>query len=160
MNQPFSLQLASKLESKYFGGLRTTNNLERQTAKELRRLHTVVEELEARINALESLIAASSADGDEHLLASRQPKAPQWPKNPQEIRDFVSGHFSSLRFGRDDAQPDSNDVYTMTAHDLLSAIDWWADFPHWNEQSTDTIERGELSEQEVNTLLSGIVACR
>lgn len=40
----------------------------------------------------------------------------------------MSGRVATERYARDDHQPDDNDTYTLSAHDLLEAIDWWTDF--------------------------------
>ncbi|NYT38918.1 hypothetical protein ERD78_18630 [Allopusillimonas soli] len=48
-----------------------------------------------------------------------------WPRNAKEIRDFIDTHFISMT-GGDEASDD--DKYLLTAHDLLSAFDWWTDF--------------------------------
>ena len=51
-----------------------------------------------------------------------------WPRNASEVRAFLSGHVAAERYARDDHQPDDSDTYTLSAHDLLGAIDWWTDF--------------------------------
>ncbi|MGL4297367.1 MAG: hypothetical protein ACRCTG_16785 [Aestuariivirga sp.] len=50
-----------------------------------------------------------------------------WPRNAGEVRAFLSGHVAAERYARDDHQPDDSDTYTLSAHDLLGAIDWWTD---------------------------------
>lgn len=47
------------------------------------------------------------------------------PETPEEVRQFVMSDYCSLTFGRDDEKPCEEDVYEMTAHDLLSAFDNW-----------------------------------
>ena len=63
--------------------------------------------------------------------ALEQPQGEQepirWPANASEVRAFLSGHVATERYARDDHQPDDNDTYTLSAHDLLGAIYWWAD---------------------------------
>ena len=48
-----------------------------------------------------------------------------FPKTPAQVRSFVGHQFASLRYGREDESPDIDDLYTMTAHDIISAFDWW-----------------------------------
>lgn len=82
------------------------------------------------------------------LVERGRAAAPPWPTTPEQIRDFIGSHFSA----RQDVnpapegavsiyanQPDEGDVYTLTAHDLLSAFDWWADTaqPEQPEQQPD-----------------------
>jgi hypothetical protein len=47
-----------------------------------------------------------------------------WPKNAEEVREFIGTNFISRKSG-DVASDD--DEYFLTAHDLLSAFDWWSD---------------------------------
>lgn len=51
----------------------------------------------------------------------------RWPGNAAEVRTFLSGHVALERYARDDHEPDDNDHYTLSAHDLLEAIAWWTD---------------------------------
>lgn len=51
--------------------------------------------------------------------------AEHWPTNAEEVRRFVGNDFCSLEYGRKDHTPDDNDIYTMSAHDLISAIQSW-----------------------------------
>ncbi len=47
------------------------------------------------------------------------------PSTPEDVRNFVGSDFCSLRYGSDDHAPHENDIYTMSAHDLISAFRWW-----------------------------------
>jgi hypothetical protein len=95
-----------------------------------------------------------------------------YPRTPQAIREFIGSHFSA----RQDAKPapegsesiyageaSEDDVYTLTAHDLLSAVDWWADTaaPDDEEPTEDELqavcERVE-AEFEMVGLSSGLYA--
>lgn len=70
--------------------------------------------------------------------AVEQPQGEQepirWPANASEVRAFLSGHVAAERYARDDCQPDDSDTYTLSAHDLLGAIDWWTDFAQRPQQ--------------------------
>lgn len=57
-----------------------------------------------------------------------------WPTTAAEVRVFVGSDFCSLKFGREDHAPDDNDLYTMSAHDLLSAIQSWRTFVLGHEE--------------------------
>lgn len=46
------------------------------------------------------------------------------PKNAEEIRAFIGQQFISLRYAKEDGKPNDDDVYVLSAHDLLSAFDW------------------------------------
>mgnify|MGYP000169730419 CR=1 FL=1 len=54
--------------------------------------------------------------------------AEHWPTNADEVRGFVGNDYCSLKYGRQDQSPDDNDIYTMSAHDLVSAIQSWRRF--------------------------------
>lgn len=54
--------------------------------------------------------------------------AEHWPTNAEEVRGFVGSDYCSLKYGRQDQTPDDNDIYTMSAHDLISAIQSWRRF--------------------------------
>lgn len=63
------------------------------------------------------------------------PNPLRWPSTPEQIRDFIGSNFIS----RKDEKPapegtpiwageaTENDVYTLSAHDLLSAFSEWAE---------------------------------
>ncbi len=50
-----------------------------------------------------------------------------WPRDAAEVREFLYSHFCALRYGQEGGEPHDGDRYELTAHDLLSAIEWWAD---------------------------------
>ena len=81
--------------------------------------------------------------------ALEQPQVEQepirWPANASEVRAFLSGHVAAERYARDDHQPDDNDTYTLSAHDLLGAIDWWTDFD-------PQPPRQPLTDEEINSI--------
>ena len=54
--------------------------------------------------------------------------AEHWPTNAEEVRGFVGSDYCSLKYGRQDQTPDDNDIYSMSAHDLISAIQSWRRF--------------------------------
>lgn len=71
-----------------------------------------------------------------------------WPRNASEVRAFLSGRVAAERYARDDHQPDDSDTYTLSAHDLLGAIDWWTDF--------DRQPRQPLTDEQIMELFRGV----
>ena len=62
------------------------------------------------------------------LAASAGSEPVAWPKDAAEVREFVGNHFRSLFYANATGMdPHENDVYELTAHDLLSAFRWWAE---------------------------------
>ena len=57
-------------------------------------------------------------------------EAVAWPKNAAEVREFIGGNYEAMEFGNADQSPSEDDRYKLTAHDFLSSVIWWADFPH------------------------------
>lgn len=57
-------------------------------------------------------------------------QAVAWPRDAAEVRQFMKGNCASLEWAVDEATPHQDDRYQLTAHDFLSAVNWWADFPH------------------------------
>lgn len=57
-----------------------------------------------------------------------------WPRDAEQVRAFMGTHVATLRYARDDHQPDDDDTYTLSAHDFLTAIEWWTDAPYVNTQ--------------------------
>lgn len=59
------------------------------------------------------------------LSAGLGVSAEHWPTNAEEVRRFVGSDYCFLTYGRQDQTPDDSDIYTMSAHDLISAIISW-----------------------------------
>lgn len=53
-----------------------------------------------------------------------------WPKDAQDVRDFFRSDFITAQFPAQDQAPCDEDRYVISAHDFLSAVNWWANFPH------------------------------
>lgn len=69
-------------------------------------------------------------DGVASAAASAGSEPVAWPKDATEVREFFSSDFIRAEYVADDHQPCDEDRYYISAHDFLSAINWWADFPH------------------------------
>lgn len=76
---------------------------------------------EARANVAEALVRAVT----------------RWPKDATEVREFFRSDFIRAEYVADDHQPCDEDRYYISAHDFLSAINWWADFPNYEIQKGD-----------------------
>ena len=48
-----------------------------------------------------------------------------WPATADDVRGFVGSDYCALKYGRQDQVPDDGDIYTMSAHDIISAILAW-----------------------------------
>ena len=60
-----------------------------------------------------------------------QPALPiAWPKDAKDVRDFFHADFITAQFAAADQTPCNEDRYLISAHDFLSAVNWWANFPH------------------------------
>lgn len=44
------------------------------------------------------------------------------PTTPGEVRDFVGHNFAAIDYACLDGTPDERDMYTMSAHDIISAL--------------------------------------
>lgn len=44
------------------------------------------------------------------------------PKSASDVREFIGSDFSKIQFGEPDGKPSDDDVYVLSAHDLLSAF--------------------------------------
>lgn len=125
-------------------------------AAELRRQHARIAELEAQLEAIGAggvsgpLMGQPQAMPDLSALTERGAKAwagvdaqglrdgaasagsepVGWPKNAAEVREFFRSDFIRAEYVADDHRPCDEDRYYISAHDFLSAINWWADFPH------------------------------
>lgn len=60
--------------------------------------------------------------------AAVQQSAEHWPTNAEQVRQFVGSNFCSLKYALRKKTPDENDIYEMSAHDLISAFNDWRDF--------------------------------
>lgn len=85
-------------------------------------LRAAVEALAQRVqpeqpNSMKDHLAAPLAAGTAGSVAP--------PMTPREVRDFVGVDFCSLEYGAEDQVPHEDDTYTMTAHDLISALTKW-----------------------------------
>lgn len=49
-----------------------------------------------------------------------------WPGNAAEVREFIDDHCQREEYENADNSPSVNDLYVLTAHDFLSAVNWWA----------------------------------
>jgi len=76
------------------------------------------------------LAHAAFEAGRASLAASAGSEPVAWPKNAAEVREFFNSDFISAKFAAPDGSPCDEDRYYISAHDFLSAINWWADFPH------------------------------
>lgn len=76
-----------------------------------------------------------TAEARAAVVAAMVRSMAQWPKDAAEVREFMGSNFEVMEYGNPDQSPSDNDRYQLTAHDFLSAVNWWADFPHYeNEQ--------------------------
>ena len=98
-------------------------------------------ELEAQVDAVgaggvEPLRKSNSVEFDgikspSSVAPIMQLAAPvRWPKNAAEVREFFRSDFIQAEFAAENHNPCDEDRYYISAHDFLSAINWWADFPN------------------------------
>lgn len=98
---------------------------------------SVASELES---AADGYPTPSGEPSQEWLEVARIAAAPQppaqaqepvaWPKDAAEVREFFRSDFIRAEYVAPDQSPCDNDRYYVSAHDFLSAVNWWADFPH------------------------------
>lgn len=69
-----------------------------------------------------------------------------WPRDAAEVRQFMKGNCAALWWAVDEATPHQDDRYQLTAHDFLSAVNWWADFPH--HQAAQQLQQAVARERE------------
>lgn len=122
--------------------------------------------------ALEVLNGKYVTDSDkDRRIAELEAKAQgvPWPKDAKDVRDFFNADFISAHFPAEGQAPCDEDRYTITAHDFLSAVNWWADFPHvprrtpavpapqaalaavaWRWQPSDALKYWVVSDNPVN----------
>ncbi|MFG5777993.1 hypothetical protein ACFIQF_13040 [Comamonas sp. J-3] len=65
-----------------------------------------------------------------HAMRAGEQEPVVWPKDANDVRAFFSSDFIAAQFASEDQAPCDEDRYTISAHDFLSAVNWWADFPH------------------------------
>lgn len=117
---------------------------------------TVAEKIRARLAEPEQAPVRVKCDGnhggpmcaDPECWNGGEPVA--WPRNADEVRAFMGSHVASLRYGRADMQPSDDDSYTLSAHDFLTAVDWWIDCPVHYAQSREWVP---LTDEDVNCVL-------
>ena len=70
-----------------------------------------------------------------------------WPKDAAEVRAFFRSDFLNMKFANADHSPSDNDQYLISAHDFLSAINWWADHPNLSAhaQASDALDEKLLT---------------
>ncbi|MDL5036827.1 hypothetical protein QRD40_10760 [Comamonas sp. Y6] len=124
--QPEALYLARELEIGSFSPniLQNEQGLRNKSAAELRRLHARVQELELRCCS----------------------KPIPWPEDAKDVRDFFNCDFISAQFAAEDQSPCDEDRYLISAHDFLSAVNWWSDFPHMRIPEQEGLERDHADE--------------
>lgn len=134
--QPEALRLALSIDV-----MDTFTNYQQEelekAAAELRRLHARIVELEAQLSSsgftaadMATAAAQGFRDGVASVVASAGSGPVAWPKDATEVREFFNSDFISAQFAAPDQSPCDEDRYYISAHDFLSAINWWADFPH------------------------------
>ena len=77
-------------------------------------------------------------------MAAPQPEPATWPKNAAEVRLFFKADFISAEYANEDTTPHDDDKYLITAHDFLSAVDWWADYPNYAAPKADDVQKVEV----------------
>lgn len=146
--QPESLRLADRLqnavatypqvsEDEPGGYCQEVDQVMDEAAAELRRQHARIVELEAQpsssgFTAADMATAAAQGfrDGVASVVASAGSEPVAWPKDATEVREFFNSDFITAQFAAEDHEPCDEDRYLISAHDFLSAVNWWADFPH------------------------------
>lgn len=78
---------------------------------------------------------AKTAEARAKVVAAIKLETARWPKNAAEVRAFIGNQFERLQYGKESGRPHENDRYTLTAHDFLSAVDWWADSPNFDSKT-------------------------
>lgn len=51
-----------------------------------------------------------------------------WPRTPADVRRFLANNYECIVLGDENGDPNENDKYGLSAHDLLSAFSEWVDF--------------------------------
>ena len=63
-------------------------------------------------------------------MLSSQAQPVTWPRNAAEVREFMDAHCQREERANDDSSPNDDDLYALTAHDFLSAVNCWAESPY------------------------------
>ena len=87
--------------------------------------------------------AAQAAPSNGALAAPAQPVT--WPRNAAEVREFMDAHCQREERANDDSSPSDDDLYALTAHDFLSAVNWWADSPHHPGATQPAAQEGDTA---------------
>lgn len=74
------------------------------------------------------------------------------PRTPHDIRNFLMANFCAAKFAKEDGEPDYDDVYEVTAHDLLEAFDNWEYFDCF--QPT---RKPRLTDEEIIWMVPGLI---
>lgn len=75
----------------------------------------------------ETLMAQLEAVGGAGSLARAEVQPLTWPRNAAEVREFMDTNCQREERANDDSSPSDDDLYALTAHDFLSAVNRWAD---------------------------------
>ena len=124
--QPEALRLAEILEGDYCPDWFYEQGVD-EVAAELRRQHTRIAELESELEAVGA--------GGVQALSAAPAEVMKWPKDASEVREFMHTHCITEQYAVGIESPSDDDKYLLSAHDFLSAVNWWADFPHYQKAS-------------------------
>jgi hypothetical protein len=80
--------------------------------------------------------------------AAAAPEPVAWPSTASEISDFIGPHCNFRQHKFSDVEPHDDDVYEVSAHDLLSS------FQQWREEHPSAAERVALLEGLLTTALA------
>lgn len=122
--QPEALRLADELAQRWGENMACP---ELEAAAELRRQHARIAELEAQLEAVGA--------GGVRALSAAPAEVIKWPKDAKEVREFMHTHCITEQYAVGIESPSDDDKYLLSAHDFLSAVNWWADFPHYQAAS-------------------------
>ena len=70
-----------------------------------------------------------------------------WPGNATEVREFMDTYCQREEYENDDNSPSVDDLYVLTAHDFLSAVNWWAE-SHYHPGATQPAAQAALADLE------------
>lgn len=103
---------------------------------------------EQQLNAMRADIGIPTSKENQPVAVSDAMRAGEqepvaWPKDAKDVRAFFSADFITAQFASEDQAPCDEDRYTISAHDFLSAVNWWADFPHVPRDTSPVATQGE-----------------